>query len=63
MLPKSQEGLGANPAGAAAMIWGARVGWECRPGTAEGPRPQGEVEEKGLAGHKGEMREGRSKAE
>lgn len=36
---------------------------ECRPRTAEGPRPQGGVDEKGLAGHKGEMKAGRSKAE
>ena len=45
------------------MIWEARVGRECGPGTAEGLRPQGGVDEKGLAGHKGEMRAGRSKAE
>lgn len=26
VLPESQEGLGANPAGAAAMIWGGKSG-------------------------------------
>lgn len=39
------------------------MGRECRPGTAQGLRSQGGGDGKGLAGDKGEMREGRSETQ
>lgn len=60
---RESGGTGGKPCWGNCNDLGGKSGAGMWAWAAEGPRPQGGVDEKGLAGHKGEMRAGRSKAE